>query len=93
MDSEVPCLGKQRDWRGLNPCVRGVNHSATHVSTNEHQANFKHKGEPNKAKGNQVLNFCCLHFPIHCMLNSTHQDCSFLLLIRYYYYYYYYYCY
>ena len=58
MDSEVPCLRKQRDWRGLNPCVRqlvrGVNRSATDASTEEHETNFKDKGEPNKAKGNQV---------------------------------------
>ena len=54
MDSEVPCLRKQRDGRGLNPCVRGVIHSARHASTEEHQTNFKDKGEPNKAKGNRV---------------------------------------
>ena len=54
MDSEVPCLRKQREGRGLNPCVRGVNRSATDASTEEHQENFKHKGERNKAKGNQV---------------------------------------
>ena len=54
MDSEVPCLRKQRDGRSLNPCIRGANHSATHASNEEHQANFKHKGEPNKAKGNQI---------------------------------------
>ena len=53
VDSEVPCLWKQRDWRGLNPGVRAVNRLATHASTEEHQPNFKHKGEPNKAKGNQ----------------------------------------
>ena len=53
MDSEVPCLRKQRDGRGLNPGVRGVNRLATHTSTEEHQPNFKHMGEPNKAKGNQ----------------------------------------
>ena len=44
VDSEVPCLRKQRDGRGLNPGVRDVNRSATHASTEEHQANFKHKG-------------------------------------------------
>ena len=53
MDSEVPCLRKQRDGRGLNPGVRGVNRLATHTSTEEHQPNFKHMGEPNKARGNQ----------------------------------------
>ena len=53
MDSEVPCLRKQRDGRGLNPGVRGVNRLATHTSTEEHQPNFKHMGELNKAKGNQ----------------------------------------
>ena len=55
VDSEVPCLRKQRDGRGLNPRVRGVNRSATHASTEEHQANFKHKGETNKAKGNHLF--------------------------------------
>ena len=58
MDSEVPCLRKQRDGRGLNPCVRqlvrGVNRSATDASTEEHETNFKDKEEPNKVKGNQV---------------------------------------
>ena len=54
MDSEVPCLRKQRDGRGLNPCVRGVNHTATHGSLKSIKQMFKHKGEPNKAKGNQV---------------------------------------
>ena len=54
MDSEVPCLRKQRDGRGLNPGVWDVNRSVKHASTEEHQANFKHKGERNKAKGNQV---------------------------------------
>ena len=58
MDSEVPCLRKQRDWRGLNPCVRqlvrGVNRSATDASTEEHETNFKDKGEPNKAKSPHV---------------------------------------
>ena len=49
------CLRKQRDGRGLNPGVRGANNSATHASTEEHQANFKHKGEPNKAKGNHLF--------------------------------------
>ena len=53
VDSEVPFLRKQRDGRGLNPGVRGVNRLATHTSTEEHQPNFKHMGEPNKAKGNQ----------------------------------------
>ena len=50
VDIEVPCLRivKQRDGRGLNPCVRGVNRSATDASTEEHQANFKHKGEQKK---------------------------------------------
>ena len=43
VDSEVPFLRKQRDGRGLNPGVRGVNRSATHASTEEHQPNFKHK--------------------------------------------------
>ena len=45
VDSEVSCLRKQREGRGLNPCVPGVNHSATQASTEEHQPNFKHKGE------------------------------------------------
>ena len=54
MDSEVPCLRKQRDGRGLNPCVRGVNHTATHGSLKSIKQIIKHKGEPNKAKGNQV---------------------------------------
>ena len=53
VDSEVPFLRKQRDGRGLNPGVRGVNRLATHTSTEEHQPNFKHMGEPNKAKGNR----------------------------------------
>ena len=43
MDSEVPCLRKQEDGRGLNPGFRGANRSATDASTEEHQANFKHK--------------------------------------------------
>ena len=53
MDSEAPCLMKQRDRRGLSPGVRGVNRLATHTSNEEHQPNFKYMGEPNKAKGNQ----------------------------------------
>ena len=53
VDSEVPCLRKPRDGRGLNPGVRGVNRSATHASTEEYQPNFKNMGEQNKAKGNQ----------------------------------------
>ena len=27
VDSEVPCLRKQRDGRGLNPCVRARPHT------------------------------------------------------------------
>ena len=53
VDTEVPFLRKQLDGRGLNPGDRGVNRLATHTSTEEHQPNFKHMGEPNKAKGNQ----------------------------------------
>ena len=80
MDSEVPFLRKQRDGRGLNPGVRGVNRLATHTSTEEHQPNFKHMGEPNKAKGNSKTPASC----IFILLNGTYQDCSFLLLISYY---------
>ena len=45
VDSEVPCLRKQHEGRGWNPVFEELE---------EHQPNFKHKGEPNKAKGNQV---------------------------------------
>ena len=47
VDSDSPCLRKQREGRGLNPCVRGVRGASA-------KFNFKHKREPNKAEGNQV---------------------------------------
>ena len=76
------CLRKQQDGRGLNPGVRGVNRSATHATTEEHQANFNYKGESNKAKGNQsVLKLLLLAFS---WLDGIYQDCSFLLLLSYY---------
>ena len=55
-DSELPCLRKQRDGRGLNPCVGKLTtrpHTPPLKSIKQISKHRNENGESNEAKGKQ----------------------------------------